>query len=212
MKQTFSNKYLDWVLIAVAVFFSVYNIKILFNVFDFFNSYLLRIAFSISSVLAISSLVIKNMNGEKYSRFFIIIVLIFPSLFLVNTYITDLAFYGVNKTDLLKDSFLYINLIFGIMLFMFSIKYSKQTKPTRISNYGILISYVGIFAIILIVTHAIQANFIAELNNVPIWKIIIKSIIGLLIILVGYQLKNEKIKLTKGLFFSILLIFIYGLL
>jgi hypothetical protein len=212
MKQTFSNKYFDWILIAITFLFSIDTVLNLFNKFEYFSSYLLRITFALVSIAALISLVVKNGNGEKYSRFFIIVGLIIPSLLIFNQFITDLIFYGTKRLNFLLNPILYLKFIIGIILFILTIKYSKQTKSDRIKDYGILTSYIGIFLIGLILIKAIEPNFNTELNNVPIWKIIVKTIIGLSIVYLGYRLKNENIKLKTSVILFLISMFIYGLI
>lgn len=212
MKQTFSKKYFDWILIAITVLFSIEAVLHLFSKFEYFSSYLLRITFALVSVVAFISLMMKNANGEKYSRFFIIIGLIIPSLIIFNQFLTDLVFYGINREDLLQNPILHLKFILGIILFILTIKYSTQIKSNRIKDYGILISYVGIFLIGLTLVRAIEPNFIAYMNNVPIWKIVIKIISSLLIVYLGYRLKNENMKLKIYIIFALISIFIYGLI
>ena len=211
MNQTFLNKYLDYILIVITLFLSIETSLNLFSKFDFFSSYLLRIIFALTSILAFTSLISRNGNGEKYSRFFIIIILIIPSLIIFNQFLVDSIFYGINRLNLLQNLTLYVKLITGIILFIFAIKHSKQTKSVQTKDYGILTIYIGIFLIGLILTRVIEPNFVADLNNIPIWKAIVKTIIGLLIVYFGYRLKNEYFKLKFCLIIVLVLMFIYGL-
>ncbi|MEO8516918.1 MAG: hypothetical protein ABI426_09240 [Flavobacterium sp.] len=212
MKQIFLNKYFDWILIVITLFFSIETLFNLFSEFEFFSSYLLRIVFALASIFAFILLIARRGNGEKYSRFFIIIILIIPSLIIFNQFLVDSIFYGINRVDLLQNSTMYLKLITGITLFIFTIKYSKQTKSDQIKDYGILTIYIGIFLIGLILIRVIEPNFVAGLNNVPIWKVIVKTIIGLLIIYLGYRLKTEDLKLKTCLVLVLISMFIYGLI
>jgi len=212
MKQIFSNKYFDWILIAITVFFSTDLILNLFREFGYFSSFFLQITFAFTSIVTLISLFVKNGNSERCLRFFIIVGLIIPSLFIFNQFITDLLFYGIYRSNLLQNPILHLKFILGILLFILTIKYSKQTKSDRIKDYGILTSYTGIFLIVLILIRAIEPTFFIELNNVSIWKIIVKIIIGSLIVYLGYRLINENIKLKTCAILSIIAMFIYGLI
>jgi len=212
MKQTYSNKYFDWILIAITAIFSINSVINLFNKFDFFSSYLIRLTLALVSTVALTSLIVKNGNGERYSRFFIIIGLILPNLFFFNQFLTDLLIYEINRISLIQNPIINLNFILGIILFILTIKYSTENKLNRIKDYGILINYIGIYLIGLIITKSIEANFIADLNNIPIWKIITKTIIGLSIIYLGYRLRNEKMKLKTCLILTLISMFIYGLI
>ncbi len=212
MKQTFSNKYFDWILIVITALFSINSAINLFNKFDFFSSYFIRLTFALVSIVALISLIVKNGNGERYSRFFIIIGLIMPNLFFFNQFLTDLLFYGINRMSLIQNPILHFNFILGIIFFILTIKYSSQIKSYRIKDYGILISYVGIFLIGLILISSIEHNFIADLNYIPIWEIITKTIIGLVIVYAGYGLINGNMKLKTCIIIAIISMFIYGLI
>jgi hypothetical protein len=192
--------------------FLIDTVPNLFNKFEYFSSYLLRITFASVSIVALISLLTKNGNGERYSRFFIIIGLILPSLIIFNQFLTDLLFYAINRGNLLQNPILYIKFIIGIILFILTLKYSKQTKSNRIQDYGILTSYVGIFLISLILIKTIEPNFIADLNNIPIWETITKAIIGLVIVYLGYCLKNENMKLRTYMILVLISMVIYGLI
>ena len=212
MKQTFSNKYFDWFLIAITILFLIDTLPNLFNKFEYFSSYLLRITFASVSIVALISLLTKNGNGERYSRFFMIIGLILPSLIIFNQFLTDLLFYGINRENLIQNPILYLKFIIGITLFILTIKYSKQTKSDRIQDYGILTNYIGIFLISLILIRTIEPNFISDLNNVPIWKTITKAILGLVIVYLGYRLKNENMKLRTCIILVLISMVIYELI
>ena len=212
MKKTFSNRILDWILIGITLLFSVLSIWNLSSEFDFFSSYLLRIVFAITSIMALLSLLISKLNGQRFSRIFILATLILPAVLLVNLFITDLVFYGATRTDLLKNPLLFLKLIGGIILFYLTLKYSTQQKAERIKDYGILIVGIGIFTICYVLTRTLEPNFNSDSNNYPIWKTIVKSLIGIATLIIGTRIKKEKIKFKKGLIWTIILMFIFGLI
>lgn len=212
MKKTFSNKYFDLILIVITGFFTIEAVLNLRNSFEFFSSFLPRIIFVLTSIFAFTTLIMKNGNGEKYSLFFIIINLIMPDLLILNLYITDLIIYGINRLSLLQNSILHLKFFIGIIFFILTIKYSRQSKLDRLNNYGILISFFGIFLVILILIKTVEPNFNIILNNTPIWKTIVKTIIGLLIVYLGYCLRKGSIKLKNSIILTLTLMFIYGLI
>lgn len=212
MKQTFTNRYFNWVLIAITLLSSIGSLINIFNEFEFFSNYLVRIIFALTSILALISLIAKNGNGEKYSRFFIIVQIIIPSLLVFNEYLTYLLFYGLNRINLIQSPIIYLNITIGIILFLLTVKYSRENKLSRINDYGILISYFGIFLIALTLIRSIENSFFPNLNKISIWETTIKSIIAISIIFLGYRLVNQKIKLKTCIILSILSMFIYGLI
>ena len=212
MKHTYSNKYFDWILITITLLISIQNVPNLFTGFEFFSSYLLRIVFSLVSVVALLSLLIVNLNGERYTRFFIVVALIIPPLLIINIFLTDLMFYGANRLNLLQNPILFLKLIGGIVLLALTIKYSRKTKSERITDFGILIISVGVFAIVLTLVKTVQANMLSELNVLPPWKTIIKSIIGFVITYFGFRLKSGKTKLKTCIILVLIFMFIYGLI
>lgn len=212
MKKTFSNRFLDWILIGVSLLFAILTVLNLTNGFEYLSIYLIRITFALTSILAFLSLLIYKINGERFSRIFILIVLIFPTILIAYQFITDLILYDFTRTDLLQNPLLFLNIIGGIILFYMTLKYSRQQKEERIKDYGILIVGVGIFTISYILTRTLEPSFNSDLNYYPIWKIIVKSVIGIVTLLIGIRIKNEKIKFKKGLIWTIFLIFIFGLI
>lgn len=212
MKKTFSNRFLDWILIGVSLLFVILTVLNLTNGFEYLSSYLVRVTFAFTSILAFLSLLISKINGERFSRIFILIILIFPTILIAYQFVTDLVFYDLTRTDLLQNPLLFLNIIGGIILFYMTLKYSRQQKKERIKDYGVLIIGVGIFIISYVLTRTVEPNFNSDLNYYPIWKTIVKSVIGIVTLLIGIRIKNEKIKFKKGLIWSIILMFVFGLI
>ncbi|RRO20038.1 hypothetical protein [Flavobacteriaceae bacterium 14752] len=214
MKQTFTHKYFDWILIGLSLIFSVLTLMNIFREFEFFSSFLLRIVFVLVSLTALISLLINNFNGERFSRIFVIVYLIFPGILFLNQFLTDIVIYGINRLNPLQNPTLILKLIGGIALLYFSIKFSKQHKNEHIKDYGIIVIGTGIFVILYVVTKSLEPNFVSPdlILAYPIWKTITKTIIGILILVIGFIIKNNKIKMNKALILTIGLIFIFGLL
>jgi hypothetical protein len=212
MKQTFLYKTFDWILVVVSLYFSIFSFENLINGYEYFSTFLLKIVFFIVSITALISLLLKPLNGERFSRIFIIVVLIIPGILVVNQYLVDLIFYSINRLNLIQNPILFLKLIAGIVLLYFAIKFSKQQKAEQVKDYGILIIGIGFFTICYVLTRTIEPNFNSELNDYPIWKTAIKSIIGILTLIIGIRTKNQKVKFTRGLKITLILLFIFGLI
>lgn len=212
MKQTFSHKTFDWTLIGISLIFSILTFINLINGFEYFSSFLLRIALVFVSATALISLLVQNFNGERFTRIFIIVALIIPALLILYQYLTDLVFYGANRLKLLQNPTIYLKLVVGIVLLYFVIKFSKQQIAERIKDYGILIIGIGIFTICYVLTRTLEPNLNSELVAYPIWKTIIKSIIGILTLIIGIRIKNLETKFNKGLILTLILMFVFGLI
>jgi len=145
MKQTFLYKTFDWILVIVFLYFSIFSFENLINGYDYFSTFLLKIIFFIVSVAALVSLFLKPLNGERFSRIFIIVVLIIPGILVVNQYLVDLIFYSINRLNLIQNPILFLKLIAGIVLLYLAIKFSKQQKAEQVKDYGILIIGISIF-------------------------------------------------------------------
>jgi hypothetical protein len=102
----------------------------------------------------------------------------------------------------------------GMILFYLTLKWSKQEKTERIKDYGILIIGIGIFIILYILTRTLEPNLVTNdlIIGYPMWKTIVKSLIGITILLIGTRIKKEKIVFKKGVIWTIVLIFIFGLI
>ena len=212
MKKIFAHKVFDWILIGISLIFSVLTFMNLMNGFEYFSSFILRITFAFVSATALISLLIQKFNGERLSRIFIIVSLIIPAILIFYQYLIDLVFYGVNRLNLLQNPTLFLKLIGGIVLLYFAIKFSKQEKVDRIKDYGILIIGIGTFTICYVLIRTIEPNLNSELTDYPIWKTIIKTIIGILTLIIGIRIKNLKTKFNKGLILTLILMFIFGLI
>jgi hypothetical protein len=211
MKQTFSNKLFDYILIGLSLFYSI--ISILFFDFEceFFSSFILKIFLLIIPIITFISLVFNFLNSERFTIYFIILVLLFPSIYILYQFFTDLIFYSICRYDLLQNPILFINLIFGISLIYFSIKFSKKQKNERIRDYNILIIFIGLYLIFHVIIRSIEPFFNWKCNDYPNWKTLLKLGIGLLVFIVGNKMKTEKIKFKNGLVLTLILLFIYGI-
>lgn len=208
IKKTFSNRYFNLILITITLYFTIISIQKLTLEFDLFSAYLIRISNALLSLLALTSLFIINANGERFVRFFIIAVLIFPMILFVNQYIIDLLFHGINRINLLQNTLLNLLGVVGVVLYIASIRFSKQTTIEHQKDIGLLILGVGLFITIRTIIIEIEANFVPNMNKMTVVESSIKISIILLLFLLGYKINKEKIKFKKGILFTALLLFI----
>lgn len=208
IKKTFSNSYFDLILIMITSYFTIISIQKLAMEFDLFSSYLMRISNTLLSILALTSLLFSKLNGERFVRFFIIGVLIFPMLLLVNQYCIDLLIYGINRTNLLQNTVLNLFGIVGVVLYLASYRFSKQTKVERQKDIGLLILGIGFFITVRTIIIAIESNFVPDMNKMSLVESGIKISIILILFLLGYKMSTGKIKFNKGILFTALILFI----
>src|SRR4051794_25701288 len=102
MKQTYTKKYFNFSLIAFSLLFFFDSVVSLFDKFEYFSSYSFRVIWIFFSGLSLAALITIKLNGERYSRYFIIINLIVPPTLLLVQFLSDLLFYGTGRTDLLQ--------------------------------------------------------------------------------------------------------------
>lgn len=208
IKKTFSNSYFDLILIMITSYYTIISIQKLAMEFDFFSSYLMRISTTLLSILALTSLLFSKLNGERFVRFFIIGVLIFPMLLFVNQYCIDLLIYGINRTNLLQNTVLNLFGIVGVVLYLASYRFSTQTKVERQKDIGLLILGIGFFITVRTIIIAIESNFVPDMNKMSLVESVIKISIILILFLLGYKMSTGKIKFSKGILFTALILFI----
>jgi hypothetical protein len=204
MKPTYNKKYFDFALIAFSLLFFLDSAVSLFDKFDYLSSYLLRVIWTSFSVLSLISLGTSKLNGERYSRAFILINLVLPSTLVFIQCLADLLFYGAIRTDLLQNPTLYIKLVIGIILLILSLKFSNEQKLERIRNYGILTILVGLFVVLFTFIVTIESST----KSFTDIAFVIKTMIGLLIIFLGVKLRSEKVKFRTFLILLLTLAFI----
>ncbi|HLP63106.1 hypothetical protein [Flavobacterium sp.] len=192
----------------ITSYFTIISIQKLAMEFDLFSSYLMRISNTLLSILALTSLLFSKLNGERFVRFFIIGVLIFPMLLLVNQYCIDLLIYGINRTNLLQNTVLNLFGIVGVVLYLASYRFSKQTKVERQKDIGLLILGIGFFITVRTIIIAIESNFVPDMNKMSLVESGIKISIILILFLLGYKMSTGKIKFNKGILFTALILFI----
>lgn len=207
IKETFSNKYFNIILIGITLYFTVISITKLIGEFDFFSNYLLRISAVLLSSLAFFTLLVKNANGERFTRFFIIGVLIFPLFTVLNQFLVDSLFYGINRINLLQNTLLNSIGLVGILLYFLSHHFSKQTQTSQQKDIGLFICGIGIFIVIRTIISAIEANYVHDMRPITFSEITIKTVIIILLFFIGFRMHQQKLKFGKGLLFTFVLLF-----
>ncbi|MDI9310381.1 MAG: hypothetical protein QM535_09205 [Limnohabitans sp.] len=210
MKHPFTNKYFYWLLIILSLLSSIGSILKLLDKIDFLSNYFVKIIFALICVLSFLKLILKDLNAERYARYFIVITLITPTFILVNQFITYSLFYEINRFFLLNNAVQLINCFIGGILLFFSIKFSAKDKIYLKKDIGYFIIFIGITQIIYTSIKVIESNYNTELNSNSLWKIVLKTLISLLILFIGSKLIKEKINLTKAIVFTLLSILIFG--
>lgn len=207
IKETFSNKYFNIILIGITLYFTVISITKLIGEFDFYSNYVLRISAVLLSILAFFTLLVKNTNGERFTRFFIIGVLIFPLFTVLNQFLVDSLFYGINRINLLQNTLLNSIGLVGILLYFLSHHFSKQTQTSHQKDFGLFICGIGIFIVMRTIIRIIEANYVHDMHPFSFSEITIKTVIIILLFFIGFRMQQQKLKFGKGLLFTFVLLF-----
>jgi len=208
MKEIYSNKIFNWIILIVSVLTLIETSYRLTKEFEFFNVLTLRIILFIVPILSIFSLFIKKLNKEFYSRLFIIVNLIALQIAIYFQFLVDQLFYLVTRTDLISNPILHINFIIGLVLFFLSIRFSKTPKIERQSEYGIMIILYGIFLIVLNFTKFFDYDSV----KFSMIKFVIKFLLIISIIFFANKLRTEKLKFKTTIIIFVILTIINGML
>jgi len=134
MKTVYSVKYLDWLLIVIILF------KLILLTFNFLNlpetppqiAFFIVIVLIKISLIALANVIFKNKYSHKFIQLFLIAVLILPSLLIIYRYLSVLVLYGFNRIELLNNPFLFLQLIVGVGLFVYTKRmYIKKNKDIK---------------------------------------------------------------------------------
>lgn len=211
VKNTYLNKHLDWILIIISFASAIAFIGNLLKSFEFVSSYLLRIIYAQAAVTSFVSLIQKDTDGTRYSKYFVIIIFIFPAISIINQFLTHILFYDIARLNLFLNPFIFFKLIIGITLLFFCIKYSKKSKPEQLKDYAVLIMLVGLYLITLTLIKSLEANIRLDLNRIPLLETTIEGLLGLSIIFSGFRFKKGRTKPLPTIIMTSLLISIYSL-
>ena len=202
MKKTFRFLCLDWIILSSAVIEIVSNYTEIIAGSEFFNIYLLNITCMLASALAIISLVTKRLDGERFSRLYILIVVISPGLFTIGRFFYDWEIYSYYHDEIITNPQLYIGLGFGISLLICTFLFSRKSQTENLKDFGHYIIIAGIFTLLYNLSgiHDTEPELFSTTSTV------IRSLISLSIIFTGYlQTKNRVKLLPAGLIAMLLL-------
>jgi hypothetical protein len=205
MKHTYKKRYLDFLLVVICLFFLLDSASTFIQHADHFAIYLLRLIWLAVALLSLISLVAPKMNGEQYSRYFIVVSLIMPPVLVLAQCLTDLIFYGAFRTDLLLNPLVYVKLILGITLLVLAIRLSKESELERVKEFGLLSIIAGSVVVLRATLRMIDTDTGASFSII---NTVIGVVIGLTLMFLGSRLKNKKIRLKTFLIVLVVLILI----
>lgn len=208
MKHIYSNKIFNWIILVVSVLTLIDISSRLNQEYEFLSVLILKLTLFIFPILSTLSFFLKKMNKEFYSRAFIFVNLIFLQISVYFQYLVDLLFYSFNRTDLISGPTMHINLLIGLILFFFSLKFSRQTKIQRQKEFGMLIIFYGLYILILNLGRILDSNS----TEFSVITFCIKILISISIIFVGNKLKVEKLKFKTTIIIALILAMIIGML
>ena len=208
MKEIYSSRIFNWILVIFSALTLIDKSYLLFNEFEHLDQLIIRLFFVIITTLSLLSFFIVKLNKEFYSRLLILTALITPGIIIYYRFLVDLSLYLLTRTDLISNPNIHLNFIIGIILFYFSIKYSRTSKIERHKEYGIVIIIYSLFLIISNWSIFIDHDS-AELS---IGKTITKSFLNIAMIFIGNKLRLQEIKFKKAIIIIIILILISGML
>ncbi|GLB53033.1 hypothetical protein NBRC110019_20730 [Neptunitalea chrysea] len=178
--------------------------------FEFFSAYLNYLALTASALFALITMLIPGLNGERYSRIFIVITFIVTPLVLLYKYFTTLVFFNVNLSNYVLTPLFYICLTTGVILLAGAIKFSRFHIYYHTDDGAVLLKLLGSFLIIRLITQLIEIAYFKTILPIPIWAIIIKLLSAGSMIYLGYLMR----KLEFGLLWIIvgfIIFFMYGI-
>jgi len=208
MKQIYSNKIFNWVLITISVLILIDSSYLLTNEFEYLNVLILRVTLTIFSILSFLSFFINKLNKELFSRLFILANLIFIPFIIYFHFLVDVTIYSITRLNLISNPILHIKFLTGLILFYLSIKYSNKSKLQKHTEYGIIILIYGSFLIVSVFTKI----FDYDSAGFSIIELSIKLLLITGIILVGNKLRNNNLNLKKSLIITGVLVTIYALI
>ena len=203
MKQTFTNRSFDFVMMACLAYFLLDSVLMLFDGHTSFSGYLLPLFYLSISFLALLSLVSSKLDGERFSRFFIWITLIIPPALLYLMYLFNLVWYGANMIEFLQHPAPYVKLAAGIILLLLLNKFSQKGNHASIQDNALLIMLCGAFLVLYFSVATLESG--VSFTGYPY---ISKTVLGLAMIMLGYLLKREKIKFRTCLIVLFVLMFL----
>jgi len=115
------------------------------------------------------------------------------------TFISDLILYSFSRTYLISNPIILANLLIGIILFYFSIKFSKLDKVQRERDYGAIIMILGM-AMLLLTT----SKFIDQ-EPIQVVQYFVALLLSAGITFIGNRLRLKKLRLKTAVITTILI-------
>jgi len=195
MKEIYSNKIFNWVLITISVLVLIDSSYLLANEFEYLNVLILRITLTIIQILSFLSFFINKLNKELFSRLFILANLIFIPFVIYFQFLVDAIIYSITRLNLISNPILHTKFLIGLILFYLSMKYSNKSKLQKHTECGIIIMIYGFFLIVLTFTKI----FDYDSAGFSIIDFLIKLLFTIGIIFIGNRLRINKLNLKKSL-------------
>ena len=208
MKNVFSNKIFNWILVIISILTLIDSAYLLSKEFAYLNVLFLRIVVLVISTSSLLSFFILKLNKEFYSRLFILGNLILIPLLIYYSFLVDQLLYSVTRTDLVSNPAIHIKFLIGFILFYYSIKFSQESKTDRQREYGLMIMLYGLFLIILNFTKVFDYTS----QDFSLIEFIIKIIMSSGIIFTGNRLRLGKLKFKTSIIITIIIAVVFGML
>lgn len=195
MKEIYSNKIFNWILIIISILIIIDSFYLLTTEFEYLNILTLRITLIIIPFLSLLSFFVNRLNKELFSRIFILANLIFIPFTIYFQFLVDAIIYSITRINLISNPILHSKFLIGLLLFYLSIKYSHKNKFQRQKEYGIIIMTYGIFLIVLTITKIFDYNF-TDFSTI---EFVLKLILSIGIFFIGNKLRINKLNFKKSI-------------
>lgn len=199
MKEIYSNRIFNYIVLLISVLGIIDTYISSKSEVDSLNIALLNIVLIVLPGLSALSFFVKRLNTEIYSRLFIVGSIIMLPLSIYYTFISDLILYSFSRTYLISNPIILANLLIGIILFYFSIKFSKLDKVQRERDYGAIIMILGM-AMLLLTT----SKFIDQ-EPIQVVQYFVALLLSAGITFIGNRLRLKKLRLKTAVITTILI-------
>lgn len=206
MKEIYTNKIFNWVLIILSLIVLIEKSISLFQEYQFMNVLIVKMFLFFVPLFSLISFFVKKFSKEFYSKLFLGINFIVPLITLLYHFLVDLIIYSISRTELISNPIFYLNFFVGILLFYLSIKFSKNSKVEQQIDYGKIFLILGFFLILFNTTSFYDSE------NFSMTEILIKFLICIVIVFVANKLRTNLIKFKKAILIISILFFVYGLI
>lgn len=199
MKEIYTNRIFNYIVLLLSVLSILDTYISSKSEVDYFSVALLDIVLIVLPGLSALSFFVKRLNTEIYSRLFILGSIIMLPLSIYYTFISDLILYSFSRTYLISNPIILANLLIGIILFYFSIKFSKLDKVQRERDYGAIIMILGM-AMLLLTT----SKFIDQ-EPIQVVQYFVALLLSAGITFIGNRLRLKKLRLKTAVITTILI-------